>query len=693
MRSSCAAVLGWLLSFGIPNTDARAQGKAQWGSFGVDLTAMDRAVHPGDDFWSYAFGAWARTTIIPADRGALSQVSLLNDLASSQVETILQGFVARRSALHGDELRVADYYTALMDRAALEARGAEPLLADLQPIRAARTSAELAKFFGANLRSWQPTPPIARMPRYAPAPFAISIAQDRKEPTRYVVAIRQGGLGLPNRDYYLKTDATSQKSQDAYRAHVANLLRLTGVPAGDAPRRSEDVYAFERALASTHWSLAETRDADKTYNPWTLAELNANAPGFDWSAFLAAAGLGARSTYIVGETTAIVAMAKTIGETRVRVLQDWLAVRLAKDRALVLSEAFIREELGFSSGTLGGATEIPSRSLQAVELTAVALVDAVSKPYIALHFSPATKQAMDELVKNLLVAMDRRLERLSWMTPETKVKARAKLASFTPMIGFPDTWKNYDGLVIRREDAYGNFKRADAYRHERQLARIDRPVDRREWWMMPITANAYASPSNNQIVFPAAYLQPPHFDLHADPAVNYGAIGQVIGHEISHHFDDQGSKYDREGRLARWWTDEDLARFNERKARLVAQYSAYEPLPGLPIRGAQTLGENIADNAGLAIAYDAYRLSLAGKEAPVLEGFTGDQRFFLGRAQVNKALLRDEELRKAIISGVHSPSKYRSWSVRNHDAWYAAFDVSPGRKLYLAPEERVKIWE
>jgi putative endopeptidase len=396
---------------------------------------------------------------------------------------------------------------------------------------------------------------------------------------------------------------------------------------------------------------------------------------------------------IARQASAVAALAKLWSETPLPVLQDWLAVRLAKDRATALPKAFQEEEFAFSGGTLGGATEAPERWAQAIELTGAAVTDAVSKPYIERHFPPATKRAMDELVANILAAMDRRLANLSWMTAETKVKARAKLAAFTPMIGYPDTWRSYEGMRVDRDDAYGNLKRAGAFHWDRELARIDGPVDRKEWWMMPITANAYASPVNNQIVFPAAYLQAPHFDPNADPAVNYGAIGYVIGHEISHHFDDQGSKFDPQGRLATWWTPADVAAFDARKAKLVAQYDAYEVLPGINIRGAQTLGENIADNAGLAIAYDAYRLSLNGKPAPIIEGTTGDQRFFMGRAQMNKVAFREAELRKAALSGVHSPSKWRTWAVRNHDAWYAAFNVAPGDKLYLAPAERVKIWE
>ncbi len=668
-------------------------GKAQWGTFGVDFDSMDRSVHPGDDPWSFVNGTWAKTSEIPADRGALSQVARLNDLASSHVKAIVEDMTTRRASLNGDDARVSDYYASLMDQAAIDARGAAPLVEDLKTIRAVASHSQLAALMGSLAREWQGAPPLGRMPRYFPSLFPFRIAPDSKDPSRYVARLGQGGLGLPNRDNYLKTDEASQKTQEAYRAHLASILELTGVPNAEAGSRAALVYNFERALAETQWPLAESRDADKTYNPWTSADLAAKAPGFDWRAYLAAAGLAGRSSIIVRETTAVGKMASIFAATRLPVLKDWLSVRLAKDRALVLPAAFAREEFAFSGGILGGATEAPARWLQAIELTATAMTDAVSKPYIDRHFLPATKATMDDLVTNILAAMDRRLTNLSWMAPETKVKARAKLAAFTPMIGYPDTWRSYDGLAVTRGDAYGNLKRAARFDYDRQLARIDRAVDRREWGMMPITANAYASTSNNAIVFPAAYLQPPHFDPNADPAVNYGAIGYVIGHEISHHFDDQGSKYDPEGRLNKWWTDHDLARFDARKAALVAQYDAYEVLPGLNARGAQTLGENIADNAGLAIAYDAYKLSLGGKPAPIIDGFTGDQRFFMGRAQVNKVLFREPALRQQVISGVHSPSKWRTWSVRNHDAWYDAFQVKPSHKLYLPPEQRVKIWE
>ena len=666
--------------------------RAAWGSFGVDVAGMDRSVRPGDDFWSYVNGGWAKRVVIPADRGTESQVGRLSDLAASQVRTILDEMVARRGSITGDDARIADYYASLMDEAAIATRGVAPLLEELSTARKAADPRALAHEMGRLAVHWVPTPQVARMPRYVPAPFALGIRQDRSDPDRYVVALRQGGLGMPNRDYYLRADTAIERTRSAYRAHVVKMLRLIDAASVDADRRADAVLALERRFAEAHWTLAEARDAEKTWNAWTPAELMQRAPGFDWQAFLSGAGLGDRTTVVVAQPSAFTAMARAIGEAPLSVLKDWLAVQLAKDRALVLPRPFSDAEFAFSSGVLGGAAESPARWLQAVELTGAALTDAVSRPYVERHFPAGTKAAMDELVANLLAAMDRRLASLDWMSTETRAQARAKLASFQPMIGFPDKWRGYDGLVVHRDDAYGNFVRSAHYDWRRRIDRLDRPVERGEWTMMPITANAYASFANNQIVFPAAYLQAPHFDPNADPAVNYGAIGYVIGHEISHHFDDQGSRFDSRGRLEQWWTDEDRRRFEERTKRLVAQYDAYEPLPGLRIRGAQTLGENIADNAGLAIAYDAYRLSLKGRPAPVLDGFTGDQRFFMGRAQVNRVAFREHALRQAIISGVHSPSKFRAWSVRNHDAWYAAFDVEPGDAMYLAAEHRVKIW-
>ena len=675
---------------------ASRQSGPELGTFGVDLTAMDRSVAPGDDFWSYVNGGWARSVEIPPDRGVVSQPTRLTDLAFSQVRTILDEFIGRRTSLSPDERRAADYYRALIDQQRIEAHGAEPLLADLRPIRAARTHSDLAGEMGKLAAQCQERPPglgLGRMPRYFPSLFPLRIAQDSKDPSRYVASMGQGGLGLPGRDFYLKSDSASTKTQSAYRVHLANMLQLVGVAEADATMRSAAVYDFERGLAEAHWSAAESRNADKAYNPWLLKDFSRNAPGFDWSAYLGAAGMTGHRTIIVRQAGAINAMAGLYAQTPLPVLKDWLSIRVAKDRALALPQRFRETEFGFSGTVLSGASEPPARWLEAAQLTSAALTDAVARPYVARHFPAATKAAVERMVSNVLAAMDRRFANLSWMAPQTRAKARAKLATFTALIGYPEKWRSYAGLQVVADDAYGNLKRAGAFDWKRQLDRIDGPVDRAEWLSMPMAANAEYSLPNNQIIFPAAYLQPPHFDPQADAAVNYGGIGYIIGHEISHHFDDQGSKYDPDGRLNKWWTDEDLARYTGRQGRLVAQYDAYEVLPGLRIRGAQVLGENIADNVGLAIAYDAYKLSLGERSAPVIDGFTGDQRFFLGRAQVNKAVYRDEELRRAVLSGVHSPARWRTWSVRNHDAWYDAFAVEPTHKLYLAPEQRVKIWE
>jgi putative endopeptidase len=689
MRLTLAAVS----ALALVTVAASAQApRAAWGAFGIDTDSMDAAVRPGDDFWSFVNGKWAKTVEIPADQGAFSQVSRLNKLAASQVSDILDEYAGKRSALKGDDLRVSDYYASLMDQAAIDAGGIAPLTAELAPVRNARDRTALAAAIGGLTRSFLPTPALGRMPRYWPSPIVSAVTQDAKAPATYAAYLGEGSTGLPNRDYFLKDDEASAKVRDSYRTHLANMLRLSGIPAAEAVARAKAVYDFEHAMAELQWPLADRRDDDKTYNIWTRSELETKAPGFPWTAYLDAAGLGDRKRFIVGETSAVAGIAKLYAATPLPVLKDWVTIRLAKDRALVLPAAFAKEEFAFSFKTLRGTDAAPPRWDQAVELTAAAMTDAVSKPYIDRYFPPATKKAMDELVGNVIQAMDRRLARLEWMEPATRAKARAKLAAFHPQVGYPATWLSYDGLEVRRGDAYGNLVRAGRWDWQRRLARIDKAVDRDEWWMMPITANAYASFANNAIVFPAAYLQAPHFDSAADPAVNYGAIGFVIGHEISHHFDDQGSKYSPDGRLEKWWTDADLARFKERTARLAAQYGAYEPLPGLHIRADQTLGEDIADNAGLAIAYDAYRISLGGRPAPVLGGFTGDQRFFMGRAQVNKVRFREAELRRIVLSDFHSPSQFRTFSVRNHDAWYEAFGVKPGDRLYLKPEERVRIW-
>lgn len=429
--------------------------RAAWGEFGIDTASMDASVRPGDDFWSYVNGQWAKTVEIPADQGAFSQVSRLNKLAASQVRDILDEYAGKRSALKGDDLRVSDYYASLMDQAAIDVRGVAPLTAELAPVLGARDRAALAAAIGSLTRSFLPTPALGRMPRYWPAPIVSAVIQDAKAPETYAAYLGEGSTGLPNRDYFLKDDEASAKVRAAYRAHLVNMLRLAGVPAGEAEARGRAVYDFERAMAEAQWPLADRRDDDKTYNIWTRAELDSKAPGFPWTAYLDAAGLGDRQRFIVGETSAVTGIARLYAATPLAVLKDWVTVRLAKDRALVLPSAFAQEEFAFSFNVLRGTAAAPPRWDQAVELTAAAMTDAVSKPYIDRHFPPATKKAMDALVANVIKAMDGRLARLEWMEPATREKARAKLAAFHPQVGYPANWLSYDGLEVRRGDAYG----------------------------------------------------------------------------------------------------------------------------------------------------------------------------------------------------------------------------------------------
>ncbi|HLS46921.1 MAG TPA: M13-type metalloendopeptidase, partial [Gemmatimonadales bacterium] len=520
-------------------------------------------------------------------------------------------------------------------------------------------------------------------------PIALRVTQDRKAPDEYVAVISQSGLGLPDRDYYLKDDARLADARRAYIEHAARIYALAGQSNGRL--RANAVSVFERALAEAQWSRVESRDADRTYNPMSMEQLRAEAPGFDWAAWTG--GMDADlSRVIVSQPSAVKATAELVARTPLSTLRDYLLLRLLDASAPFLSAELVQEDFAFNGTVLNGTPENRERWQRGVALVSGTMGEAVGEVYVERFFPPEAKAAADELVRNVIAAMDRRLEGLTWMAPATKRAARAKLAAFTPKIGYPDTWRDYSALSIRRDDLVGNVMAARRFEFARTLGRLGGPVDRSEWFMAPMTVNAYANPTMNEIVFPAAILQPPFFDPEADPAVNYGGIGAVIGHEISHHFDDQGRKYDPSGKLAEWWTPEDVARFDSLAARLVAQYDAYEPLPEMHIQGKLTLGENIADLAGLTVAHDAYRRSLGGESPPVLEGLSGDARFYLGWAQIWRRSYREENLRQRLLTDPHSPSEQRVAVVRNLDPWYAAFEPRPGDALYLPPAERVRIW-
>jgi len=648
------------------------------GAWHFDLSAMDPAANPGDSFFRYANGGWDKNTPIPPDKQAVSSFSQLQDKVNEQVRTVVQEAAKSKAPKGSVKQKVGDYFTSFMDEAAIEAKGLAPLQADLDQIRTLSNKSELARLFGE--QEWTDVP----------RPFGLAVVTDLRDSNRYTVALGQGGLGLPNRDFYLdEANPRFAQVRAKYQDYAANMLRLAGL--SDPEARAQRVMDLEKKLARTHWSPLELRQIEKADNPMRPADLALNMPGMDWGAFLQAAGVSGQSSVNVGQPSALAGAAKLVDSEPLDVWKDYLTLRTLSQYASVLPKAFVNQSFDMYGKTLSGVPQLEERWKRALSSSNQMLGQAVGQLYVERYFPPESKAKMDRLVRNLIAAMDTRLAKLEWMAPETKVKARAKLAAFNPMIGYPDKWRDYSALEIRPGDAFGNVRRAARFEHQRNLNRLGRPVDRNEWFMNPQLVNAYANPTLNQIVFPAAHLQPPFFDPDADEAVNYGGIGIGIGHEISHHFDDQGRKFDAKGRLADWWTPADLERFQKRADGLVKQYNEYEPLPGYKVNGAQALGENIADLAGLAIAYDAYKIALGGKPAPVISGFTGDQRFFLGFAQVWRAKYREAALQQQLKAGTHTPIHLRSNTLRNFDPWYAAFNIKDGA-LYLPPEQRVRIW-
>ena len=652
--------------------------KPQLGDFGVDVTGMDRSVEPGDDFYRYVNGGWNARTEIPADRPSWGAFGILRDLSDQRTRTLVEEAARQRNAPGSSADKIGVTYAAFMDEAAIERAGAAPLKPYFDRIAAITTPTQLATAFGEATR------------RGMSMPIGVGVGQDLKNNAVYATYMAQGGLGLPDRDYYLVDNPKFVDTRAKYLTHVANMLRLAGRP--DPEGAARRVFELEKQIAAVHWTRTERRQVERAYNPVPTAELATRMPGFDYGALLAAQSLAAQPQVIVRQPSAIAGTARVVAATPMATWREYLAWHTIRDAAPYLSRAFVNENFAFYGTTLSGTPQLKERWKRGVDLVNASLGEAVGEVYVARYFPPEAKTKMDELVRNLIAAYDIRLQNLAWMAPETKARARAKLAAFTPKIGYPTKFRDYSALRVRPGDVLGNAEAVSVFEYDRQLAKMGKPVDRSEWFMTPQTVNAYANTANNEIVFPAAILQPPFFDPNADPAVNYGAIGAVIGHEISHHFDDQGRKFDERGNFADWWTPQDVARFKTYTDRVVAQYAAYEPVPGAKVNGELTLGENIADLAGLTVAYDAYQLSLKGKPAPVVGGFTGDQRFFMGFGQVWQTKARDEATRSQITTGPHTPGQYRAYVVRNLDAWYAAFGVKPGQKFYLPPAERAKVW-
>jgi putative endopeptidase len=654
-----------------PEAPAPVAPKPQYGTFGIDTAGMDKSVAPGDDFFEYANGLWAKNTPIPPDKARYGMFNVLDDLSKERTRTIIE------DQSKDSNSKIGNAFASFMDEATIEAKGLTPFEPWLNEVRAIKSKKDLPKLYSDADRLGINTP------------FPMFVGQDRKASDQYALNVIQGGLGMPDRDYYLSSDPKLVETRAKYLQHLTNMLTLAGE--SSAAARAKAILAYETKIAKVHWPRADSRDANKTYNKMTLAEVRKAAPGFDFPQLLK--DDGANVDYvIVFQPSAFKGISALLGSTPLPVLRDQLLVRSLDSYSDYLPKKFDDENFAFYRTALSGVPEQEPRWKRAVNFTVGTLGDDVSKLYVAKYFPPETKAAADKLVHNLIDAMGRRIDGLDWMSADTKAKAHAKLAAFTPKIGYPSQWRDMSGLVIARDDLLGNAMRSNRFEFDYQLGKLGGAIRRWEWGMTPMEINAYSNSTMVEIVFPAAILQPPFFDPNADAAVNYGGIGAVIGHEMSHQFDDQGSKYDLHGNLIDWWTPADAKNFQARLDKYEAQINAYEPLPGMRVNGKLTMGENVADLAGLSVAHDAYLASLNGAPPPVIDGFTADQRFYLGWAQVWRCNDREVALRQQLLTNPHSPCRVRTDVVRNMDPWYSAFEVKPGQKLYLTPEQRVRIW-
>jgi putative endopeptidase len=650
----------------------------QFGSFGIDLAAQDKSVKPGDDFYRYVNGRWLATEKIPPDQSSWGPLEALEVQAELDVKAIIEASAAVHGAAGTNEQKIGDFYSAFLDREKIDALGLTPARVGLDAIAALKTHEQVAAMIA------DPRFPLD-------GPIAYGITLDQKNPDRYIVSIGQSGLSLPDREYYLKADPQFAEIRAKYLVHVEKMLALAGHT--EAKREAKQILELETRIAKLHWEVAKRRDRDLTYNPMSVDSLQKDAGAYPWAAAFRSSGFSGLKDVVVTEWSAVPGLAKLFTATPVASWKTYLDYQFLTSEASVLPKAFDLENFDFYGRVLEGQPQQRERWKRAVQAANVALGEAIGKIYVEKKFPPASKQAMETLVENLRKGYAQHIANVPWMTSETKKVALEKLAAFRPKIGYPNKWRDYSQLEVRAGDAFGNHERAAVFEWNRQLRRLNQPTDRDEWGMTPQTINAYYNPVFNEVVFPAAILQPPVFDPHASAAVNYGAIGAVIGHEMGHGFDDQGAKSDARGVLRTWWKPEDVSAFKKRTEGLVEQYSMFEPLKGLHLNGRLTLGENIGDLGGVTIAHDAYLISLHGSPAPSTDGYTADQQFFMGWAQVWRTLDRDEALRNQVMTDPHSPGEYRiNGVVRNIDAWYTAFHVQPTDKLYLAPEKRVRIW-
>ncbi|AYV12189.1 MULTISPECIES: M13 family metallopeptidase [Shewanella] len=684
MSKISTLALGIALSLGLASCASQQAPQSQVEvkkASGIELENFDHQVRHQDDFYYSVNGKWLATTPIPADKSNYGAFSVLYEESQAALKQIIEEAAAKPNKAEGSvEQKIGDFYAAYMDSTLTDQLGIAPLKGQLADIAKTASHADIAALMGKLLTDG------------SGIPFGFYVNNDAKNSSQYGVYLYQSGLTLPDRDYYLKDDPKFVANREAMREYVRNLMSAAGYPHADAA--AANVANIELFIAQSQWSRVESRDANKAYNKMSLKELQQLMGGFDFDGFAKAAGLtGKTQDVIVRQPSYFEKLGAEFGKFPVSAWQDYLAFHLVDSYAGLLSQQFVDLHFDFHSKTLMGIQEQKPRWKRAVDGADQVIGELVGKEYVARHFQPEAKARMESMIKNLIKGFEVSIDELEWMTPETKKAAQEKLSKFTYKIGYPDKWKDYSNLEIKADDLVGNYQRYARFEYQDMLAKLGKPIDRSEWHMTPQTVNAYYNPVMNEIVFPAAILQPPFFNMEADDAVNYGGIGAVIGHEISHGFDDQGAKYDGDGNLRNWWTDKDREEFQKRGAQLSAQYSQFEALPGKFVNGDLTLGENIGDLGGLTVALRSYHLSLNGKEAPVMDGLTGDQRFFVGWSQVWRRNYRDEELGRRLLTDPHSPSHYRAMGTpRNVEGFYKAFDLKPTDKMYLSEEDRVKIW-
>ena len=655
---------------------------------GIAVANMDPSVAPGDDFYRYANGRWIERTVIPPDRGRIGVFTALDDLSNKRTVGLIEEAAKASAPAGSDAARIAGLYNSYMDEAAIEAKGLAPLRPHLESIAAIHDKRELAHALGESLRA--DVDALNNAVFHTANLFGLWVAPGFNDSEHYTAYLMQGGLQMPDREYYLADSKRIREIRAKYLAHVAAMLKLAGFTDTDA--RAARIVELEHAIAEKHLSLAESEDIHKANNTWKQADFAAKAPGLDWAEYFRGAGLGKQASFIVWQPSAFAGESALVASTQLDTWKDWLAFHMIDAYAGVLPKAFNDERFAFFGKILQGTPEQRPRWQRGVAMVNDLLGDAVGQMYVQRYFKPAAKAEAQAMVANIIAAFRKRIEALAWMDPATKAEAQAKLNTLYVGVGYAETWRDYAAYEVKADDIFGNVWRGSLFDYHHDVARLGSAVDRKEWCMTPQTVNAVNLPLQNALNFPAAVLQPPFFDPEAPAAANYGAIGTVIGHEISHTFDSEGAAFDSQGRVRNWWTAADLEHFNAATARLAAQYDTYKPFPDLSLNGRQTLGENIADVAGIAAAFDGYRASLAGRAAPAQDGLSGDQQFFIAFGQNWGSKGREAALRQQVLTDPHAPGQFRAYTVRNIDAWYSVFKVKSGEKLYLAPAERVRIW-